>query len=73
MKAIVNKLIDEKTLKVTLSLCKKDKKYRKYRNMVFYRMVHSDLVCQVGDSVVLSQSKPISRRKSWIVVQKIVK
>jgi small subunit ribosomal protein S17 len=35
-------------------------------------MAHDELGCQIGDEVVLVESKPISRKKRW-VVEKIVR
>jgi small subunit ribosomal protein S17 len=35
-------------------------------------MVHDELGCQVGDQVVIVESRPISRHKRW-VVEKILR
>ena len=53
---------------------------RKFRHPLYRKVVHSskrvkahdELGCQVGDEVLIVESRPISREKTW-VVEKIVK
>jgi small subunit ribosomal protein S17 len=35
-------------------------------------MAHDDLGCQLGDKVIVVESRPLSRKKRW-VVQEILK
>ncbi|MBN1538023.1 MAG: 30S ribosomal protein S17 [Anaerolineales bacterium] len=44
--------------------------HRLYKKVVSSRkkvMAHDDLDCQVGDTVRIVESKPISRNKRWVV------
>ena len=53
---------------------------RKYRHPLYQKVVtskntvkaHDELECQVGDEVVIVESKPMSKTKRW-VVQEIIK
>jgi small subunit ribosomal protein S17 len=41
-----------------------------YKKVVFSRkrlMAHDELGCQVGDQVRIVESRPLSRRKRWVV------
>jgi small subunit ribosomal protein S17 len=48
---------------------------RTYRHPLYKKIVHSrkrvmahdELGCQVGDEVLIVESRPISRRKRWVV------
>jgi small subunit ribosomal protein S17 len=48
---------------------------RKYRHPLYKKVVHNEkrvmahdeLGCQIGDSVRIVESRPISRRKRWVV------
>lgn len=48
---------------------------RSYRHPLYQKVVHSnkrimahdELGCQIGDKVVIVESRPISRRKHWVV------
>ena len=43
-----------------------------YKKVVFSRkrlMAHDELGCQIGDEVCIVESRPISRRKHWVVEQ----
>ena len=53
---------------------------RKYRHPLYQKVItskktvkaHDELECQVGDEVVIVESKPMSKTKRW-VVQEIIK
>jgi small subunit ribosomal protein S17 len=57
----------EKTVVVEIS--------RTYRHPLYHKVVHGEkrvmahdeLGCQIGDSVRIVESRPISRRKHWVV------
>jgi small subunit ribosomal protein S17 len=43
-----------------------------YKKVVYSRkrvMAHDELGCQIGDRVQIIESRPISRRKRWVVEQ----
>lgn len=48
---------------------------RKYRHELYQKIVtrskrvmaHDELGCQVGDTVIIVESRPLSRRKRWVV------
>ena len=53
---------------------------RKYRHPLYQKVItskktvkaHDELECQIGDEVVIVESKPMSKTKRW-VVQEIIK
>ncbi len=53
---------------------------RKYRHPLYQKVItskksvkaHDELDCQVGDEVIIVESKPISKTKRW-VVQEVLK
>lgn len=45
-------------------------RHRLYKKVVHSRkrvMAHDELECQVGDHVLIVESRPISRNKKWVV------
>lgn len=60
-----NKMMKSVVVKIT----------RTYRHPLYHKVVHSsetvvahdELGCQVGDRVLIVESKPISRTKRWVV------
>lgn len=62
----------QKTVVVEVSRTYRHLLYKKIVHSRTHLMAHDELGCQVGDEVVLVESKPISRRKRW-VVEKIVR
>jgi len=47
-------------------------RHRLYKKVVHNRrrfMAHDELGCQIGDQVVIVESRPISRHKRWVVVE----
>ena len=45
-------------------------RHRLYKKVVHSRMrfmAHDELGCQIGDRVRIVESRPISRRKTWVV------
>jgi len=50
-------------------------RHRLYKKVIHSRrkvMAHNELGCQLGDKVVIVESRPLSRNKRW-VVQEILK
>jgi len=62
----------EKTVVVEVSRTYRHLLYKKTVHSRSHLMAHDELGCQIGDEVVLVESKPISRSKRW-VVEKIVR
>ena len=47
-----------------------------YKKVVFSRkrlMAHDELGCQIGDEVRIVESRPLSRRKRWVVVNVVAR
>jgi len=45
-------------------------RHRLYKKIIHSRrkvMAHDDLGCQLGDKVIVVESRPLSRKKRWVV------
>jgi len=45
-------------------------RHRLYKKVIHSRrkvMAHDDLGCQLGDKVIVVESRPLSRKKRWVV------
>ena len=62
----------QKTVVVEISRTFRHPLYRKVIHLRKPVKAHDELDCQVGDQVMLVESRPISRNKHW-VVEKIIK
>jgi len=62
----------QKTVVVETSRTFRHPLYRKVVHLSKRVKAHDELACQVGDQVMLVESRPISRNKYW-VVEKIIK
>lgn len=60
-----------KTVVVEISRSFRHKLYRKVIHASRRIMAHDDLGCQVGDQVKVVESRPLSRRKRWVVEEVI--
>jgi small subunit ribosomal protein S17 len=58
----------EKTSVVSISRQIKHAKYGKYIKKTTKLLVHDEFNKQVGDKVVISPCKPLSKNKSWVIV-----
>lgn len=59
----------DKTIKVEVHTYKAHPKYKKQYRVTRRFMVHDeDNSAQVGDTVSIVQSRPVSKRKSWALV-----
>ncbi|MBL6664656.1 MAG: mitochondrial small ribosomal subunit protein uS17m [Rickettsiales bacterium] len=66
MKVKIEKIIDEKTLKVVATSYKKHKLYGKYiTTHKNYLVDYSGQKVNVGDEVEIVSTRPISKRKKW--------
>lgn len=61
-----------KTVTVSITRLKKHPKYKKYFRVTKKVLAHDEnRQSQIGDLVLIRETRPTSRRKRWIVVQKI--
>ncbi len=67
-KVISNKM--EKTIVVRIDDIMKDPTYKKYVKRYRHVMAHdNENQCNIGDTVMISQAKPYSRKKAWTLVK----
>lgn len=57
----------QKTVVVEISRTFRHPLYKKVVNSRHRVMAHDELGCQVGDEVRIVESRPISKRKHWVV------
>ena len=57
----------QKTVVVEISRTYRHPLYKKVVNSRHRVMAHDELGCQVGDEVRIVESRPISKRKHWVV------
>jgi small subunit ribosomal protein S17 len=57
----------DKTAVVEISRTYRHELYKKVIHSYKRVMVHDELGCEVGDHVVIVESRPISKRKQWVV------
>lgn len=69
----VNKIIDEKTAKVMVVFYKRNLLYPRLTRKVQKFLVHTPMVVNVGDRVLIKETKKISKNKSFIVLEVIKK
>ena len=63
---IVVKLSGEKTIKVEVKSYQTHAKYKKQFMRTKNFLVHDEKsAAKVGDAVIIEQSRPVSKRKSW--------
>jgi small subunit ribosomal protein S17 len=68
MKVKVLNIIDDKTFKGVATSYKKHPKYKKYVTSYKKYLVHFEgKGITVGDEVVITETRPISKRKRWIL------
>lgn len=62
----------DKTVVVTVQRVKEHPIYRKkYTVNTKFKAHDADNACQVGDVVEITETKPISRQKRWVVSQRV--
>ncbi len=68
-KGTVTKISGTKTVRVEVSESRTHPKYKKRFRVTRNFLAHDEKeVVKVGDVVIIEQHRPISKRKSWIVV-----
>lgn len=64
----------DKTAVIAVSRLKKHKTYMKYiKSQSIYLAHDPQNLCQIGDRVKIIESKPISKRKRWQIIEVIEK
>ena len=62
----------DKTVSVSIERVIKHPVYRKYIRRTTKVMAHDENnACEIGDTVAIAECRPLSRRKSWRVVEVI--
>ena len=59
----------EKTVVVEISRTFRHQLYKKVVHTRKTVMAHDEKGCQIGDQVIIVESRPLSRRKRWVVEQ----
>jgi small subunit ribosomal protein S17 len=57
----------EKTAVVEVTRTYRHRLYKKVVSSHNRHMAHDELDCQVGDQVIIVESKPLSKNKRWVV------
>lgn len=57
----------EKTVVVEISRTFRHQLYKKVVHTSKTVMAHDEKGCQIGDQVIIVESRPLSRRKRWVV------
>lgn len=72
LKGVVSSDKMDKTVVVTVSTRKRHKKYMKYYNVSKRFKAHDENnEYRTGDSVLIEETRPLSKDKRWRVVEKI--
>lgn len=62
----------DKTIVVAVERMYKHPKYRKYITRVQTYRAHDEAnACKVDDTVIIEESRPLSRTKRWMVVERV--
>ncbi|NOR88811.1 MAG: 30S ribosomal protein S17 [Anaerolineales bacterium] len=64
---VVTRIKSEKTVTVRIDRSSRHPLYGKVLRTNKNYLVHDELGCQIGDQVRMIESRPISKRKRWVV------
>ncbi|MCK5460894.1 30S ribosomal protein S17 [Candidatus Gracilibacteria bacterium] len=68
-KGSIVKISGKKTVKVAVNEYRMHPKYKKQFRITKNFLVHDESeTAKVGDEVVIQQARPVSKRKSWVLV-----
>lgn len=74
-KAMVGKVISDKMHKTIVVLVERSVRHPKYGKILRRRTkvhVHDENnICKIGDTVRVCESRPISKTKCWVLVEKL--
>ncbi len=75
-RTVVGKVVSDKMQKTIVVLVERTVKHEKYAKIMKRRSkyhVHDEnQICKIGDVVRISESRPISKTKNWVLVEKII-
>ena len=64
----------DKMMKTIMVEIKRTYRHRLYKKVIHSSrkfMAHDELGCKIGDTVQIIESKPLSRKKRWVVEKKL--
>ncbi|HEY59234.1 MAG TPA: 30S ribosomal protein S17 [Anaerolineae bacterium] len=64
----------DKMMKTVMVEIKRTYRHRLYKKVIHSSrkfMAHDELGCKIGDTVQIVESKPLSRKKRWVVEKKL--
>lgn len=64
----------DKMMKTIMVEIKRTYRHRLYKKVIHSSrkfMAHDELGCKIGDTVQIVESKPLSRKKRWVVEKKL--
>ena len=68
-KGVVTKISGSKTIKIEVNEYRTHPKYKKRYRFTRKFLAHDEnQTAKVGDKVVIERTRPISKRKSWVLV-----
>ncbi len=67
MTGVVTRTNSEKTVTVQVDRTSRHKLYGKVLRSNKNYLVHDEIGCRLGDEVLMVESRPISKRKRWVV------
>lgn len=74
-RTVIGKVISDKMMKTIVVLVERTVKHPKYGKIMKRRSkIHAhdeNQICQIGDMVMIKESRPISKTKSWVLVEKV--
>ncbi|MDR0555671.1 MAG: 30S ribosomal protein S17 [Holosporaceae bacterium] len=71
LEGVVTSAVCDKTVTVLVTRRVKHPKYRKYIKLTKKYHAHDEgNECKVGDGVLIGETRPLSRTKRWIVMEK---
>ncbi|PIP15194.1 30S ribosomal protein S17 [Candidatus Roizmanbacteria bacterium CG_4_10_14_0_8_um_filter_35_28] len=74
-KILIGKVVSNKMLKTVVVMVERKFRYPLYKKVITrhkkYQVHNEDLQLNVGDIVKISETKPISKNKHFIVIEKI--
>ncbi|MDR1551587.1 MAG: 30S ribosomal protein S17 [Holosporaceae bacterium] len=69
LEGVVTKNACDKTVTVLVTRRIRHPKYKKYRNLTKKFHAHdAENTCNIGDNVVIGETRPLSKTKHWIVL-----
>ena len=73
-RTLVGRVVSSKMDKTVVVEVRRTVKHRKYRKYVSRRKTYAchdeENACQINDEVVIQESRPLSRTKRWIVIER---